>query len=300
MNFKKTAVALAAGMMLSGGAMAQVTIDLGAATDVTFDPTRVSASIVNVGTDIAPEYGLEFSSRFTSFSDIAAALPSAANVSALAASLNEVTLDGSIVIDGATVSFGAIDAVTASATATASNVENATATARAINGNSLATTVIGAMGTVDFENRISDKFTTDFAAQSIDGNGAVANLTGGAVNSTITESMKQVNIDADADLENVLDKTVTELSGGVSDLGDLGMVSASVNTGELLGNIKIVASNETPTWFLSEQAVASVSLTNLDAATTVIGAMNTTNAVNEVMRDVSLKTAVQVIGATTP
>lgn len=293
MNFKKTAVALAAGMMLSGGVMAQATINLTGVTNA-LEAGSVVGTLNDLGTT------LTFGSRFTTFSDIADALPSAANVSALAASLNEVTLDGSIVIDGATVSFGAIDAVTASATATASNVENATATARAINGNSLATTVIGAMGTVDFENRISDKFTTDFAAQSIDGNGAVANLTGGAVNSTITESMKQVNIDADADLENVLDKTVTELSGGVSDLGDLGMVSASVNTGELLGNIKIVASNETPTWFLSEQAVASVSLTNLDAATTVIGAMNTTNAVNEVMRDVSLKTAVQVIGATTP
>lgn len=277
MNFKKTAVALAAGMMLSGGAMAQVTIDLGAATDVTFDPTRVSASIVNVGTEIAPEYGLEFSSRFTSFSDIAAALPSAANVSALAASLNEVNLDGSIVIDGDTVSFGAIENVTATANATSSNIESATATARAINGNSLATTVIGAMGTVDLENRVSDAASTDFAAQVIDAAAAsVGSLTG-------------------------LDAGAADSADNVSlALGDIGMVSASVNAGELAGNIAITASNITPTWFLNEATVASVNLTNLDAATTVIGAMNTTNAVNEVMRDVSLKTAVQVIGATTP
>lgn len=278
MNFKKTAVALAMGMMVSGGAMAQVTINLGdLSQNVSVDPARIGANIIQVTPadtsdpdNIVPAvYGLELSSRFTSFSDIVSGLGNpAANVTALAASLNEVALDGSIEITGDTISFSAIENVTASANATSSNIESATATARAINGNSLATTVIGAMGTADFENRVSDMVATDFAAQ--------------AINSEALDSLAYIGTESDAI---------------VSGLGNIGMVSASVNTGELMGNIEIIASNTTPTWFLNEATVASVSLTNLDAATTVIGAMNTTNAVNEVMRNVNLKTAVQVIGA---
>lgn len=295
MNFKKTAVALAAGMMLSGGAMADpppITINLsGIPLGVDASRLAITASDLD-GDKVIDMTELQLGNRFTSFGDIVSGLVNPeANVTALAASLNEVTLDGSIVIDGATVSFGAIQNVTASASATSSNVEDATASARAINGNSLATTVIGSMGTVGneenpFVNRVSDKFTTDFAAQTIEATAGVADLTGGVLNSTFTDPADPLAAD------------ITEVTGGLSALGGVGMVSASVNTGELLGNIKIVASNETPTWFLSEQAVASVSLTNLDAATTVIGAMNTTNAINEVMRDVNLKTAVQVIGAT--
>lgn len=276
MNFKKTAVALAMGMMVSGGAMAQVTINLGdLSQDIFIDPSRIQATIVEVTPAVDAEpavYGLQLDSKFTSFSDIAAALGEGANVTALAASLNEVTLNGSIVIDGATISFSAIENVNATANATSSNIESATATARAINGNSLATTVIGAMGTTDLENRISDAVATDFAAQT-DSVGvlAIEDLTGGLGAGSV-----------------------------VSGLGDLAMVSASVNTGELVGNIAITATNSTPTWFLNDQVVASVNLTNLDAATTVIGAMNTTNAINEVMRDVSLKTAVQVTNTTAP
>lgn len=268
MNFKKTAVALAMGMMLSGGAMAQTTIVVPA---ISSSELAAKVSVTAITNDDEEITGFEVGSVEiiglpTTFADIAAALPSSANVSALAASLNEVRLDGSITIDGATISFSAIENVTATANATSSNIESATATARAINGNSLATTVIGAMGTMDFQNRISDTVATDFAAQSIDSDGL--------------DSLAYIG---------------DESSAIVSALGDIGMVSASVNAGELVGNIAITASNLTPTWFLNETTVASVNLTNLDAATTVIGAMNTTNAINEVMRDVSLKTAVQVI-----
>lgn len=236
MNFKKTAVALAMGMMMSGGVMAEG------------EPEAEAGIVID-------------------FTSLAAALSgTSANIAAIAASINEVALDGSITIEGATVSFSAIDSVTANATASA---ENSTASARAINGNSLATTVIGAMGTMDFENRVSDAVATDFAAQSID--------------STLA-SLAYVGAES------------TDI---VSGLGNVAMISASVNQGELAGHISIKAVNDTPTWFLSEQTIAAVNLTNLDAATTVIGAMNTTNAINEVMRDVSLKTAVQVIGTPT-
>lgn len=269
MNFKKTAVALAAGMIVSGGAFAQTTIVV-----PTINSTDFAAEVTVEAGEVT---GVELIGLGTTFSDIAAALPTAANVSVLAASLNEVNLDGSIVIDGATISFSAIENVNATANATSSNVESATATARAINGNSLATTVIGAMGTTDLENRISDAVATDFAAQT-DG----------------------LSVTATTDLTGGLTGVGAEAANVVSGLGDLAMVSASVNTGELAGNIAITATNSTPTWFLNDQVVASVNLTNLDAATTVIGAMNTTNAINEVMRDVSLKTAVQVTNTTTP
>lgn len=268
MNFKKTAVALAMGMIVSGGAFAQTTIVVPTINSTDF------AAVVTQDLD-GDVTGVELIGLGTTFSDIAAALPTSANVSVLAASLNEVNLDGSIVIDGATISFSAIENVNATANATSSNVESATATARAINGNSLATTVIGAMGTTDLENRISDAVATDFAAQ--------------------TDSL---SVTATTDLTGGLTGVSAEAANVVSGLGDLAMVSASVNVGELAGNIAITATNSTPTWFLNDQVVASVNLTNLDAATTVIGAMNTTNAINEVMRDVSLKTAVQVTNTT--
>lgn len=266
MNFKKTAVALAMGMMVSGGAFAQTTIVVPTVNTTDFAAVVTDTTVSSVTTTTVDLIGLN-----TRFSDIANALSENANVSVLAASLNEVNLDGSIVIDGATISFSAIENVNATANATSSNVESATATARAINGNSLATTVIGAMGTTDLENRISDAVATDFAAQTDSvGVTTIADLTGGLAS--------------------------TDPSNVISGLGELAMVSASVNTGVLEGNISIIADNSTPTWFLNENVVASVNLTNLDAATTVIGAMNTTNAINEVMRDVSLKTAVQVTG----
>jgi len=246
MNFKKTAAALAMGMMVSGGAMAQTVINV-PDMETNFDFGTVGA---------------------TTFADIAAAVSSTANVSALAASFNEAGLYGAITIEGATISFSAIENVTASANATSSNVEAATASATAINGNSLSTTVIGAMNTAELENKVHDLLSTDFAAQEIfDPAGAQT-----------------------ADLTDL-----AGLGALTAELGDVSLASASVNAGAIAGNIAIVASNSTPTWFLNEATVASVNLTNLEAATTVIGAMNTTNALSEVVRDVNLKTAIQVV-----
>lgn len=266
MKFQKTALALATGMVLANGAMAQAVIEV---------PTFSTTFFSNLG------------SSSTSFSDIAATLtrgsiivePSAGgttttvvapNVSALAASINEAGVYGAITIEGATISFSAVENVNATATATSSNIEAATASAKAINGNSLSTTVIGVMNTADLENRVKDSLTTDFAAQGIE-LGAFSS-SGGSDFSDLA-AIGSLN----------------------PELGNVEMVSASVNAGNIAGNIAIVASNNTPTWFLSEAAVASVNLTNLEASTTVIGAMNTTNAISEVMRDVNLKTAIQVV-----
>ncbi|ENO82272.1 hypothetical protein B447_04442 [Thauera sp. 27] len=249
MKFQKTAIALATGMVLTGSAFAQAVIQV---------------------PNISGPFFSDMSGA-TSFSDIAAAISGVSggpNVSALAASINEAGVYGAITIEGATISFSAIENVNATANATSSNIESATATAKAINGNSLSTTVIGVMNTADLENRVKDNLTTDFAAQGIELGGFSS---GGDF----------------SDLAALGDVT--------TQLGGVEMVSASVNAGNIAGNIAIVASNNTPTWFLSEAAVASVNLTNLEASTTVIGAMNTTNAISEVMRDVNLKTAIQVV-----
>ncbi|CAM5447491.1 hypothetical protein TMEC54S_03333 [Thauera mechernichensis] len=263
MKFQKTALALATGMVLASGAMAQAVIEVPTFSTSFFAPGGVSTT------------------NYSDFSDIAATLTRQAsgtgvvspNVSALAASINEAGVYGAITIEGATISFSAVEDVNATATATSSNIDAATASAKAINGNSLLTTVIGVMNTADLENKVTDKLTTDFAAQGIE---------------------LGVSADGFADLAALGDVT--------AQLGTVEMVSASVNAGNIAGNIAIVASNNTPTWFLSEAAVASVNLTNLEASTTVIGAMNTTTAMSEVMRDVNLKTAVQVVngGSGTP
>lgn len=269
MNFKKTLITAAVGLALSHGAFAQTT------TYVYVPDANAVVQTVTpaVGPDVTSIIGL------TDFSSIAAALDNtSANISALASSFNDVALDGSISVTGATIGFSAIENVTATATATSSNIENATATASAINGNKLSTTVIGAMATVDLENRVSDKLATDFAAQAIDAATLASNLTGLNVDNGTTPAVDDLTLN----------------------LGAVEMVSASVNTGALSGNIEIAASNLTPTWFLNEATVASVNLTNLEAATTVIGAMNTTTAVNEVMRDLNLKTALQVVTTPTP
>jgi len=268
MNFKKTLITAAVGLALSHGAFADGTtyVYVPDANAVVKTVTVASATDTSI-------LGL------TDFSSIAAALDNtSANISALATSFNDVALDGSISVTGATIGFSAIENVTATATATSSNIENATATASAINGNKLSTTVIGAMATVDLENSVSDKLATDFAAQAIDAAGLATNLTGLNVDNGTTPAVDDLTLN----------------------LGAVEMVSASVNTGALSGNIEIAASNLTPTWFLNEATVASVNLTNLEAATTVIGAMNTTTAVNEVMRDLNLKTAVQVVTTPTP
>lgn len=268
MNFKKTLVTAALGLAMSQGAFA-------APGDVTYVYVPDSNAVVKTVEGTPNVTTIE---GITDFSSIAAALDNTtANITALAASFNDVALDGSISVTGATIGFSAIDSVSATANATSSNVEAATANATAINGNKLGTTVIGAMGTVDLENKVTDKLATDFAAQAIDASSLASNLTG-------------LNVDSGSPA--VADDLTL-------DLGAIEMVSASVNTGALAGNIEIAASNLTPTWFLNEATVASVDLTNLEATTTVIGAMNTTTAVNEVMRDLNLKTAIQVV-ATAP
>lgn len=266
MNFKKTLVTAALGLAMSQGAFA-------APGDVTYVYVPDSNAVVKTVEGTPNVTTIE---GITDFSSIAAALDNTtANITALAASFNDVALDGSISVTGATIGFSAIDSVSATANATSSNVEAATANATAINGNKLGTTVIGAMGTVDLENKVTDKLATDFAAQAIDASSLASNLTG-------------LNVDSGSVADDL-----------TLDLGAIEMVSASVNTGALAGNIEIAASNLTPTWFLNEATVASVDLTNLEATTTVIGAMNTTTAVNEVMRDLNLKTAIQVV-ATAP
>lgn len=255
MNFKKTAVALATGMVLSSGAMAQVVINV---------PDM--------------ETNFDFATPATpTFDAIATALgglsnvDAGANVSAIAASVNEQFLYGAITIEGATLSLGAIDNVSATANATSSNIEAATASAKAINGNSLATTVIGVMNTADLENRVNDMVKTDFAGQ------------------------ETAEVDPAAAFTSDLDDLDRLTTGIVEGLGSSELVSVASNAGGIAGNIALVASNSTPQWFLNtDPLVASVNLTNLEASTTVIGAMNTTNAVSEVMRTLELKTAVQI------
>ncbi|WP_288022624.1 hypothetical protein [Thauera sp.] len=265
MKFQKTALALATGMVLTGSAMAQAVINVpNMSTNFFTSPTSASTF-----EDIAATISRGLTTVATS-GGTTTTTSVAPNVSALAASINEAAVYGAITIEGATISFSAVENVNATATATSSNIEAATASAKAINGNSLSTTVIGVMNTADLENRVKDSLTTDFAAQGIE-LGAFSTSSGSDF----------------SDLAAI---------GSLNpELGNVEMVSASVNAGNIAGNIAIVASNNTPTWFLSEAAVASVNLTNLEASTTVIGAMNTTNAISEVMRDVNLKTAVQVV-----
>ncbi|CAM5302879.1 hypothetical protein [Thauera mechernichensis] len=262
MKFQKTALALATGMILSSGAMAQAVINVPNMSTSFFSTPAEALTFA----DIAATISRGLTTVVATSASTTTTTSVAPNVSALAASINEAAVYGAITIEGATISFSAIESVNASANATSSNIEAATASAKAINGNSLLTTVIGVMNTADLENRVKDSLSTDFAAQGIE---------------------LGVAADGFADLAALGDVT--------TQLGTAEMVSASVNAGNIAGNIAIVASNNTPTWFLSEAAVASVNLTNLEASTTVIGAMNTTNAISEVMRDVNLKTAVQVV-----
>lgn len=201
--------------------------------------------------------------RLTRFEDIASALARQAEISALAVSLNEASLDGSIRLLGSRLSFGALGSLGTDGAGDA-------ATARTINGNSLATTVLGASINTDLSQTLADNVDTAFAAQ---------------YDRTVMTPLALHGMTA-AQGEQV-----------VSGLGTVALVSAAVNTGELAGNIALTATPPLP-WFLSTQIQPAIDVSNLDAATTVIGAMNSiTAAANTVTRDLSLRTAVHIVGA---
>lgn len=185
-------------------------------------------------------------------------------------SLNDAALDGSISILGRKILFGAIESLSTDAS---SQGESAIASARIINGNSLATTVLGALINVDMAQQANDTYSANLAAQLVS---------------------------HDALQSSVSSLGMADTEARVSGLGTVALVSAAVNSGELMGNIALNASPP-PKWFLTEHIEPSLHLANFDAATTVIGAMNSiTAAANDVRRHVDLRTTIQVIGNPAP
>lgn len=206
---------------------------------------------------------LVLSDRLTHFEDFARALVHQAGISALAVALNEAPLDGSIRLLGSRLTFGTFD------TLGTDSAGDAGATARTINGNSLATTVLGAIINTDLTQTVADSVDTQFAAQ---------------YDSSLAIPLKLHGLAA------------TPSNDVVSALGSASLVSAAVNTGELNGSIALAATAPAP-WFLAAQDQPAIDVSNLDAASTVIGAMNSiTAAANAVTRNVTLHTAVQIVG----
>lgn len=259
MNLKLLAACLCAGGILSASASAQTTI-------------------------VVPAFGhfFERQEARTTFDDIAAAFRSpptegeddsalraslSAQVSALAAALNAASLYGAILIEGSIIALSAYDTLRGSANAAAGSLEATTTTARPYNANQLSTAVIGAMNTSDgLEGRIGDTLTTDFSTQ-----------------------------DLSHDLVALNQLAMLDTSHSAR-LGHVELVSTAANAGNLAGHIAIVAPPSSPPWFLHEPATIAVTLSGVEIASMVIGAMNTSVAVAEVMRELELRTALQVVG----
>lgn len=227
-------------------------------------------------------------------------------IGVLSGAVNTAALMGNIDISGANVSLSSIAAdVSAKAEAIATN---STATAYAIAGAKLSTTVIGAMNsaTVDVMGKVTDQAdattsalglanlsssggdigvtTQSFGAGQLGGLATVGSNILTAANGTVTtagyqplvgDPVPQV-IDAatlQLDLAGLTSATSTDSMNKVNELQAMNVFNTAINVAALDASIKVTAAVDPNAWFLNPQT-GVVNLSNIEMSTTNIGAMN--------------------------
>ena len=227
------------------------------------------------------------------------------DITALAGAVNLSAINGSIDISGTNVSItGVAGDVGAKAESIASTTS--TATSFAINGNNFSTTVIGAMNSSTLDIMAKTTALTNSASSGLD----VASLAsqGGAISlatpsvtpvvdgigSTIA-SVKlldgssiagTVGLDGLAgtaddigtsslqqDLAGLSANTMSDVTSNVDELQSMNVFNMALNAAPIVAGVKIAAAVDPNAWFLNPQT-GIVNVSNLQIATTAIGAMN--------------------------
>lgn len=249
----------------------------------------IAASVVLVGVaahaQTAPTLQDDLQSGLATLLGNFTATTGGPDISVLSGAVNSAALKGNIDISGVNVGLSSMAAnVSANATATATT---STANAYAIAGAKLSTTVIGAMNsaTVDLMAKTTDQssaMTGSLGAGSLAAqNGSVAmaipdftNSLGTITNgisgtSNILNATSGTNLDV-ANLTSSVSNTVTNK---VSELQAMNVFNGAINVSANDASIKIAAATDPKAWFLNPQT-GVVNLSNIEMATTNIGAMN--------------------------
>lgn len=267
MKTKKLAIAAATALMLAG---------MGAAhADESTSPT-------------APESGPTTSSEATGLVTeltnlLGAIVPTVASpdITAIGGAINVSTINGSIDISGTNVSITGVEgAVSAKAEAIGETTSNATAFA--INGSNFSTTVIGAMNssTLDVMGKTTDlaaSVSSKLGVGSLAGDtgatmtgpsfGALTGLTGAVTGSDILSATGALDV---ANLSSELSQTGSSM---VEELQSMNVYNMALNAAPIVAGLKISAVVDPDAWFLNPQT-GVVNVSNMQVATTAIGAMN--------------------------
>ena len=306
MMMKKLAIASAIALMGMGAAQAQSVTptplenELGALLQ-----SIVVSGPITTTTTVNPAVGTPGTEGYVAANTVTTStlVP---EIGVLSGAVNTAALMGNIDISGANVSLSSIAAdVSAKAEAIATN---STATAYAIAGAKLSTTVIGAMNsaTVDVMGKVTDQAdattsalglanlsssggdigvtTQSFGAGQLGGLATVGSNILNATNGTVTtagytpltgDPVPQV-IDAatlQLDLAGLTSATSTDSMNKVNELQAMNVFNTAINVAALDASIKVTAAVDPNAWFLNPQT-GVVNLSNIEMSTTNIGAMN--------------------------
>lgn len=203
------------------------------------------------------------------------------DITAIGGAINVSTINGSIDISGTNVSITGVEgAVSAKAEAIGETTSNATAFA--INGSNFSTTVIGAMNssTLDVMGKTTDlaaSVSSKLGVGSLAGDGgasmatgdiaALTGLTGAVTGSNILSGTAALDV---ANLSSELSQTGSSM---VEELQSMNVYNMALNAAPIVAGLKISAVVDPNAWFLNPQT-GIVNVSNMQVATTAIGAMN--------------------------
>lgn len=232
------------------------------------------------------------------------------DITAIAGAVNMSTINGSIDISGTNVS---ITGIAGDVSAKAESIANTTSTATsfAINGNNFSTTVIGAMNSSTLDVMAKTSNLTNSASSGLDvaslasqgGQIALAtpSVTGqttsigntiASINVLSGTSLAAINLGLDGlvggvgenadtttfsnlqqDLAGLSANTMSDVTSDVKELQSMNVFNMALNVAPIVAGVKIAALADTNAWFLNPQT-GLVNVSNLQIATTAIGAMN--------------------------
>lgn len=277
MMMKKLAIASAVALMGMGAAHAEVV-----ATPLENELGALLTKIVGNGTTTVttPAVGIVGEPGYVPATTTVTTTP---DISVLSGAVNTAALKGNIDISGTNVSLSsAMSNVTAKAEAIGTT---SSASAYAIAGAKLSTTVIGAMNsaTADVMGKVtekSDATTSSLGAASLAASGGAVSVTSpsfgaGQLGGLAVTGSKLVDLTGtgDMNLTGLTSAATTSASNKVSELQAMDVFNSAINVAALDASIKVAATVDSSAWFLGPQT-GVVNLSNIEMATTNIGAMN--------------------------
>lgn len=288
MKSKKLAIAAATTLMLAGMGAAQAQAvssptesttaqETGLVTELS---TALAALLNPITTTVTAGSGVD------AVTTVTRALP---DITAIGGAVNLSTINGSIDISGTNVSIKGVQGEV-SAKAEAIGETTANSTAFAINGSNFSTTVIGAMNssTLDVMGKTTDLASTVGAKLGVttlasDGTlamnlpaitpatalGVTGNLTSGFGTAAILSNTAATSMSVSG-LSSELNSTGSAM---VEELQDMSVFNMALNVAPIVAGVKIAAAVDANAWFLNPQT-GIVDVSNMQLATTAIGAMN--------------------------